>query len=110
MVPQQTLAEFYAAKRRQLLPDSLRSGGHFAVFRLEDFAADTALADAYGRRDFYKMALVFTNAQVPYGWEVHGLPYRCAAGLPRRSCWLTAACRRAGWRFFSLRPCPSSGL
>ena len=99
MMPPQTLAEFYAAKLRQPLPDSLRSGGHFAVFRLEDFAADAALAAAYGRRDFYKImlgtghatyhygarrqllepgqqALVFTNAQVPYGWEVHGLPYR----------------------------------
>ncbi len=98
IAPTQTLPDFYATKLRQPLPDLRRGGGHFAVFRLEDFPADTDLAAVYGRRDFYKImlgtghatyhygdqqarlapgehALVFTNAQVPYGWELHGLPY-----------------------------------
>lgn len=99
IAPTQTLPAFYAAKLHQPVPDLLRGGGYFALFRLEDFAADTSLAAAYGRRDFYKImlgtghatyhyadqqallepgqhALVFTNAQVPYGWQVHSLPYR----------------------------------
>lgn len=98
-VATQTLPEFYAAKLRQALPDSLRHGGHVAIFRLEDFATDADLALTYGRTDFYKImlgtghatyyhdgqpellepgqhALVFTNARVPYGWQVHSLPYR----------------------------------
>ncbi len=98
MAPTQTLPNFYAAKLHQPLPDRRRGGGHFAVFRLEDFPAETDLAAVYGRRDFYKImlgtghatyhygdqqarlapgefALVFTNAQVPYGWELHELPY-----------------------------------
>ena len=99
MRPTQTLPEFYAEKLRQLLPASLRSGGHFAVFRLEDTAYEAELTTPYSRRDFYKImlgtghatyhyadqqvllrpdqpTLLFTNAQVPYGWQVHSLPYR----------------------------------
>jgi AraC family transcriptional activator of pobA len=98
MAPTQTLPDFYATKLQQTLPDLRRGGGHFAVFRLEDFPTATDLAAVYGRRDFYKVllgtghatyhygaqqallapgqhALVFTNAQVPYSWELHGLPY-----------------------------------
>ncbi|TGD77667.1 helix-turn-helix domain-containing protein [Hymenobacter wooponensis] len=98
IVPTQTLPDFYATKLRRPLPELRRGGGHFAVFRLEDFPAATDLAAVYGRRDFYKImlgtghatyhygahqallapgqhALVFTNAQVPYRWELHGLPY-----------------------------------
>ena len=98
IAPPQTLPEFYATKLHQPLPDLRRGAGHFAVFRLEDFPADTDLAAVYGRKDFYKImlgtgdatyhygdqqarlvpgqpALVFTNAQVPYGWELHELPY-----------------------------------
>ena len=98
IVPTQTLPAFYATKLHQPLPDLRRGGGHFAVFRLEDFPAATDLAAVYGRKDFYKVmlgtghatyhygdqqaqlapgehALVFTNAQVPYGWELHSLTY-----------------------------------
>jgi AraC family transcriptional activator of pobA len=98
MAPTQTLPNFYATELHQPLPDLRRGGGHFAVFRLEDFLAATDLAAVYGRRDFYKImlgtghatyhygaqqallapgqhALVFTNAQVPYGWELHGRSY-----------------------------------
>ena len=94
----QTLPAFYANKLALPPPGGGRDG-HFAVFRLEDFATDPAPAAAYGRKDFYKVllgtghatyhyadqqvrlepgqpALIFANAQVPYGWEVHGLPYR----------------------------------
>jgi AraC family transcriptional activator of pobA len=90
-----TLASFYTTKLRLALPASLRSGGHLAVFRLEDFATNPAQPSAdYSRKDFYKVmlgtghatyhyadkgcllepsqsALVFTNPQVPHGWEVH---------------------------------------
>jgi len=98
MAPTQTLPDFYATKLHQSLPDLRRGGGHFAVFRLEDFPAAPDLAAVYGRRDFYKImlgtghatyhygaqqarlapgqhALVFTNAQEPYSWELHELPY-----------------------------------
>ena len=98
LAPPQTLPDFYATKLHQPLPDLRRGGGHFAVFRLEDFPAATDLSAVYGRRDFYKImlgtgdatyhyghqqarlapgehALVFTNAQVPYGWELYSLPY-----------------------------------
>ncbi|MBX0290589.1 helix-turn-helix transcriptional regulator [Hymenobacter sp. HSC-4F20] len=98
MAPTQTLPDFYATKLQQPLPDLRRGDGHFAVFRLEDFPTSTDLAAVYGRKDFYKImlgtghatyhygaqqallapgqhALVFTNAQVPYSWELHGLPY-----------------------------------
>ena len=98
IAPTQSLPDFYATKLHQPLPDLRRGGGHFAVFRLEDFPADTTLAVVYGRKDFYKImlgtghatyhygsqqaqlapgehALVFTNAQVPYNWELHGLSY-----------------------------------
>jgi AraC family transcriptional activator of pobA len=98
MAPTQTLPDFYATKLHQPLPNFRRGGGHFAVFRLEDFPTATDLAAVYGRRDFYKImlgaghvtyhygaqqalptpgqhALVFTNAQVPYRWQLHGLPY-----------------------------------
>lgn len=97
MLHAQTLPAFYADKLALPPPSSGRSG-HFAVFRLEDFAAETAPAATYGRKDFYKImlgtghatyhyadqhlllepgqhALVFANARVPYGWEVHSLPY-----------------------------------
>ena len=99
MAPTQTLPDFYATKLHQPLPDRRRGGGHFAVFRLEDYPAATDLAAGYGRKDFYKImlgtghatyhygdqqarlgpgehALVFTNALVPYSWELHSLPYR----------------------------------
>ena len=93
MIHRQTLADYYADKAPLLQPGSLRSGGHFSVWRLEDFLSDIALVGIYSRKDFYKItlttgpatyhyadqrmvlepgqpALVFTNTQVPYTWEV----------------------------------------
>ena len=93
MITEQTLAAYYSAA---LPPPSLagqRSDGHFSAWRLEDFLADLDLMGVYSRKDFYKItlttgpatylcadqrlalapgepALVFTNTQVPYTWEV----------------------------------------
>ncbi|WP_442591417.1 helix-turn-helix domain-containing protein [Pedobacter sp. AW31-3R] len=71
------------------------AAGFFAAVRLEDFSAKSIAATAqYSRKDFYKIslitghtsyfyqgteyrlhgdewALVFTNSEVPYRWEVH---------------------------------------
>jgi AraC family transcriptional activator of pobA len=92
MIGLQTLAEFYADRLPLLQPDGLR-GGAFSAWRLEDFLADMALVGVYSRKDFYKItlttgpgtylcadqrltlapgeqALVCTNTQVPYTWEV----------------------------------------
>ncbi|TCC97956.1 AraC family transcriptional regulator [Pedobacter frigidisoli] len=70
-------------------------GGYFVAMRLEDFSAESAAATAiYSRKDFYKIslingntsyfyrgkehvfnadewALVFTNRDDPYRWDVH---------------------------------------
>jgi AraC family transcriptional activator of pobA len=93
MIQQHTLADYYVDKLAQLPPTSQRGGGHFSAWRLEDFVSDLALVGIYSRKDFYKitlttgpatyhcadqhlglaagqMALVFTNTQVPYTWEV----------------------------------------
>ncbi|MGI4867195.1 MAG: helix-turn-helix transcriptional regulator [Janthinobacterium lividum] len=92
MIGLQTLAEFYADRLPLLQPAGLR-GGTFSAWRLEDFLADLALVGIYSRKDFYKitlttgpgtyvcadqrltlapgeLALVCTNTQVPYTWEV----------------------------------------
>ncbi len=92
MIPQQTLAAYYAALPPLAL-SSQRGAGHFSAWRLEDFVADLELTGRYSRKDFYKvtltvgpatyhcadqrlelapgeLALVFTNTQVPYTWEV----------------------------------------
>lgn len=71
------------------------AAGHFVAVRLEDFSAESVAATAvYSRKDFYKIslinghasyfyrgkeyvfnkdnwALVFTNRDDPYRWEVH---------------------------------------
>lgn len=71
------------------------SAGYFAAVRLEEFSSESLAATAfYSRKDFYKIslvtgntsyfyqgteyrlnkdewALVFTNREVPYRWEVH---------------------------------------
>ncbi len=71
------------------------SAGHFAAVRLEEFSAESLAATAsYSRKDFYKIslvtgntsyfyqgteyrlngdewALVFTNREVAYRWQVH---------------------------------------
>lgn len=87
----QTLADYYAAALPP--PESSRHPGSFSAWRLEDFLADMDLVGVYSRKDFYKItlttgpatylcadqrlalvpgepALVFTNTQVPYTWEV----------------------------------------
>jgi AraC family transcriptional regulator, transcriptional activator of pobA len=100
MPKQQTLADYYADKMPLVVPSSPRSEGHFAVWRLEDFATNEELVSGYSRKDFYKIvltltgnatyhyadqhqvlaagqaALVFTNTQVPYRWEVDDMPCR----------------------------------
>ena len=93
MIGLQTLAEFYADRLPLLQPNGLRGGGAFSAWRLEDFLSDMALVGVYSRKDFYKItlttgpgtyicadqrltltsgeqALVCTNTQVPYTWEV----------------------------------------
>jgi AraC family transcriptional activator of pobA len=93
MIGLQTLAEFYADRLPLLLPSGLRGGADFSAWRLEDFLSDMALVGIYSRKDFYKItltvgpatyicadqrlvlapgeqALVCTNTQVPYTWEV----------------------------------------
>lgn len=93
MVHQQTLAD----SQPNALPTTAaqRGAGYFAAYPLAEFCPDTAAASAlYGRKDFYKIvlvsghhayeysdrreklvpgqpALVFTNRQVPYRWELH---------------------------------------
>jgi AraC family transcriptional activator of pobA len=89
MIAQQQLADFMTATTAE----NPRGGGHFSVWRLEEFVADLDLVGVYSRKDFYKItlttgpgtylcddqrfklaaderALVFTNTQVPYTWEV----------------------------------------
>ncbi len=91
MIHQQHLADYRPAALSP--PDGRRSGGAFSAWRLEDFLADLGLVGVYSRKDFYKItltagpatyvcgdqrlvlapgepALVFTNTQVPYTWEV----------------------------------------
>jgi AraC family transcriptional activator of pobA len=93
MIGLQTLAEFYADRLPLFLPTGLRGGADFSAWRLEDFLSDMALVGIYSRKDFYKItltagpatyvcadqrlvlapgeqALVCTNTQVPYTWEV----------------------------------------
>ena len=90
MIFQQNLTDYPSAV---LPPSAGRRGGHFSAWRLEDFLADLDLLGIYSRKDFYKItltsgpatyrcaeqhldlapgerALVFTNTQVPYTWEV----------------------------------------
>lgn len=93
MIGLQTLAEFYTDRLPRLLPSGLQGGADFSAWRLEDFLADLKLVGIYSRKDFYKItltagpatyicadqrlvlapgeqALVCTNTQVPYTWEV----------------------------------------
>lgn len=93
MIGLQTLAEFHADRLPLLLPSGLQGGADFSAWRLEDFLSDMALVGIYSRKDFYKItltagpatyicadqrlvlaageqALVCTNTQVPYTWEV----------------------------------------
>jgi AraC family transcriptional activator of pobA len=93
MVQQQKLADYYAHHPAQTPAAAWPSGGHFRAWRLEDFLADFELMGVYSRKDFFKVtlsagpstyhyahqhlelapaepALVFTNTQIPYAWEL----------------------------------------
>lgn len=88
----QTVADFYHTSLA-LLPGPIQPGiGHFNVFELADVAEAETKCSSYGRRLFYKIsllpgrntyhyadksvhteqnALIFSNPQVPYHWELH---------------------------------------
>jgi AraC family transcriptional activator of pobA len=94
MVQQQTL-EDYSSSLPASLQNAHRIAGYFTAIRLDDFSAEEVKATAvHSRKDFYKIslitghatyhyldreyliepgecALVFTNREVPYRWEVH---------------------------------------
>jgi AraC family transcriptional activator of pobA len=92
-IHQQKLADYYAHQPAQLSNATWPSGGHFRAWRLEEFLADFELMGVYSRKDFFKVtlstgpstyhyahqrlelapdepALVFTNTQIPYAWEL----------------------------------------
>ena len=143
MMHQQTLTDYYADKPTPLPATDWRSGGHFRAWRLEDFISDFELMGVYSRKDFFKItlstgpatyhyahqhlelapgetALVFTNTQVPYTWELpdaatcHG--YCCvftegfvpALTLVRPADWAVFAPDRPG--FFRLTPTQRAGF
>ncbi|MDF7814014.1 AraC family transcriptional regulator [Hymenobacter sp. YC55] len=93
MIHQQKLADYYAHSVLQAPSADWLKGGHFRAWRLEDFLADFELMGVYSRKDFFKItlstgpstyhyahqrlglapnepALVFTNTQIPYAWEL----------------------------------------
>ena len=91
---QQTISDYTSSIPEDVI-DKQRNGGYFAAVRLDDFSAESlAATTVYSRKDFYKIslitgnatyyyrdreytlseggcALVFTNRDVPYRWEVH---------------------------------------
>lgn len=93
MVHQQTLAD-YSSSAPESLKNDQRIGGYFVAIRLDEFSAESIEAKSvYSRKDFYKItlatgnaifhsmnkeyhirpdecALIFTNREVPYRWEV----------------------------------------
>lgn len=95
MIGQQKIKDFYTSDNGLLRPPGqLPDGGHFTVYRLEDFCNDPVPSAAYSRKDFYKIvltrghatyhyadqhrlllpgqhALVFTDTYLPYSWEIH---------------------------------------
>ncbi len=86
----ETLEEFYKRKF-DWIPERIRNGiGHFNVFKLDPYVGKAAEPVPYKKRDFYKvmlvvgsgtvhyadqvvqvqkMALSFSNPQIPYKWE-----------------------------------------
>jgi AraC-like DNA-binding protein len=88
----QTVADFYQTSLA-LLPAAIQPEvGHFNVFQLADVAEAETKCSSYGRRLFYKIsllpgrntyhyadksvhteqnALIFSNPQVPYHWDLH---------------------------------------
>lgn len=94
VLKKQTINEFSSSVPIGTPADN-RNAGHFVAVRLDDFSAESVAATAvYTRKDFYKIslitghatyhhlgqtyliepgtcALVFTNREVPYKWEIH---------------------------------------
>ena len=94
MIQQQTLAD-YSSNLSGDITNDRRNGGHFAAVKLDDFSEKSLKSTTvYSRKDFYKIslitghatyhyrdreyfvepntcALIFTNRDVPYRWEVH---------------------------------------
>ena len=94
MFQQQTLAD-YPVSSRELNVNGHSTGGYFSAALLENFCAESLAATmVYSRKDFYKIslvtshatlyyrdknyllepgdcALVFTNREAPYRWEIH---------------------------------------
>ena len=123
MIAQQNLTDYRPAALPP--PNARRGGGHFSAWCLEDFVSDLELVGVYSRKDFYKItlttgpatylcgdqrlvlapgepALVCTNTQVPYTWEVP------AGGCRGFCCVFTAGflpgpapLRPADWAVFS---------
>lgn len=93
MIQQQTLADYAPSISGET--GRHPEGGHFVTVRLDEFSAESMAATTiYSRKDFYKIslitgrsayyyqdrkydfedgqyALVFTNSEIPYRWEVH---------------------------------------
>lgn len=93
MVQQQTLSDYTSSVPATVQSDQ-RNAGYFAAVKLDDFSAESLSASkVYSRKDFYKIslitghgiyhyldrkylfepggyALVFTNSEIPYRWEV----------------------------------------
>ncbi len=94
MIQQQSLAD-YSSSAPEAVKTDKRVGGNFAAIKLDEFSAESIEASSiYSRKDFYKItlatghatfrsmnkeyhirpgecALIFTNQEVPYRWEVH---------------------------------------
>ncbi|MBG6234023.1 AraC-like DNA-binding protein [Pedobacter sp. CAN_A7] len=93
MVQQQTL-DNYSSSVPETVKTDKRIGGYFVAIKLDEFSAESIEASSiYSRKDFYKVtlatghatfhsmnkeyqirpdqsALIFTNREVPYRWEV----------------------------------------
>lgn len=94
MVQQQTLAD-YSSSVPEAVKTVNRIGGYFVAIKLDELSAKSLEATSvYSRKDFYKItlatghatfhsmnkeyhirpdecALIFTNREVPYRWDVH---------------------------------------
>ncbi|RUT67838.1 AraC family transcriptional regulator [Flavobacterium cupreum] len=92
MITQQTITDYVTS---DLIAQRHSAGGHFVTVRLDDFSAESLEATTvYSRKDFYKIslvtghaayfyhdrkyeinpgeyALIFTNSELPYRWEIY---------------------------------------
>lgn len=90
MIEQHTLADYVKG-----ITNRQHVGGYFVATRLDEFSPDVLIASTtYSRKDFYKIslvqgdttyvtndtryhiaeneyALIFTNCEMPYRWEIH---------------------------------------